>query len=431
MPKIKNSSREGFMQLPNGCYCSKPEVSPKNYKQLKKISGPWRIHYRFYDPAFTDVNGKVRPKQVKLMQMNAYKSLEERKHAATIQVEEEIQMLLSGFNPYHKKIIASRNNKYEIESTTLFIDALRSALRRVDAEEETKKDIGYVIDGCEKAAAHLGYSYMHISEVKRKHIIFLLDHLRDTNIRFTDNTFNHYRKYLRILFKELVKVEAVESNIITDIEIIAIEETDREVLSDQERQYVNDLLATNYPEFHRYLHIFFHSGGRIRELMKLKGSDVDLKKQAFKTTIKKGKKTRTVWRPIKNIAMKYWRQAMKGCGPDDYIFSEDLAPGAKMIRADQITKRWYRLIKKERVKVGKKWVYKDRVHIIGGKKVKITADFYALKHLNTTEVVDRLDEKAAAELNQHTSTAMVVKIYDKKQKDRQHEKIKKVNNPFA
>ncbi|MEJ7740594.1 MAG: hypothetical protein WKF97_24520 [Chitinophagaceae bacterium] len=37
-----------------------------------------------------------------------------------------------------------------------------------------------------------------------------------------------------------------------------------------------------------------------------------------------------------------------------------------------------------------------------------------LKHLNTTEVVDALSEEEAAKLNAHTSTAMVIEIYDVK-----------------
>lgn len=63
--------------------------------------------------------------------------------------------------------------------------------------------------------------------------------------------------------------------------------------------------------------------------------------------------------------------------------------------------------------------------------LKITADLYSLKYSNTSEVVDLLDEQAAADLNAHTSTAMVVNIYDVKQKDRNHSRLKEVNNTFV
>jgi len=101
---------------------------------------------------------------------------------------------------------------------------------------------------------------------------------------------------------------------------------------------------------------------------------------------------------------------MQSCGAEDYVFSRDLKPGPAVIRPDQINKRWYRHVKD---------------------KLKIQADFYSLKHLNTTEIVSALDEAAAARLNEHTSTAMVIKIYDVNREKRQHEQIRKINNPLA
>jgi integrase len=81
------------------------------------------------------------------------------------------------------------------------------------------------------------------------------------------------------------------------------EKEQRAILTKAERQYVSELLQTSYPEFFRFLNIFFHSGARISELMKLKKPDVDIAGQRFRSEIKKGRKTRIVWRPIKNIAV--------------------------------------------------------------------------------------------------------------------------------
>jgi hypothetical protein len=65
------------------------------------------------------------------------------------------------------------------------------------------------------------------------------------------------------------------------------------------------------------------------------------------------------------------------------------------------------------------------------KKIGIEADFYSLKHLHTTEVVDMLSEKEAASHNEHTSTAMVVGIYDVRGESRRHGKVKTLKNKFA
>jgi hypothetical protein len=40
-------------------------------------------------------------------------------------------------------------------------------------------------------------------------------------------------------------------------------------------------------------------------------------------------------------------------------------------------------------------------------------------------------EKRVAELKGHTSEAMVIKIYDVEHNHREHNEIRKVNNPFA
>jgi integrase len=427
------------IQLPNGCSRSAISVTPQNWKSLKKCSAPWRIHYRFYDPT------RPAPKQVKIMTMNKFKDIGQRKHATELEIDTLEQILAAGYNPFLRKVIEVREVKYEIDAHTLFIPALRGALARVALEEKTRKEINnYIIENVAKAALHLNYHTLFISEVKRKHIVFILDHLRQTLSKFTDNTFNHFRKYLRILFSELTEIEAVESNIINDIKVKPpMEKDEKVVLTNEQRRYINDLLLTQYPEFHRFLHIFFHSGARITELMKVKGADVELEAQRYKTVIKKGRKPRIVWRTIKNIAMPFWREAMEGCQPDDYVFSKGLQPGSTQITSKQITRRWFSLVKKKFVytegRKGGKGKYVDRVHIINGKEVIITADFYSLKHLNTSETIDHLElqapaaeaTKLAAEHNAHTSTAMVVQIYDVKQQKRKHDRVKRVNNPFA
>lgn len=409
MPKNKICRKP----LPNGCSVSQISVIPNNWKQAKKISGPWRIFYTFYDPA----NGK---KQVSSKKMNRYTDVAQRKAATEMIIERIGQALDMGYNPFYKKIVSNRQAKYDIENKTLFIPALKRALERIKVVDKYRKHIGgYVIPNVEKAAIHLNYHVLFISEVKRKHIVFILDHLKEVNDGFTDNTFNRFRTDLKILFKELVKVEAMEFNPIDEnLEKKQVDQPDKVVLTETQRSFINNLLLEKYPSFHRFLHIFFHSLARETELMKVKGSDVDLDNQRFQVTILKGKKQKKVWKVIQTASLRYWREAMENCGPDDYVFSRGLVPGAEPIRPDQITKRWYRLIKCKEFN-------------IDGKKTKITADFYSLHHLATTEMVDAFDQETAAEAKSHTTTKMVAKVYDIKDKKRKDEKIKRAPIKFA
>lgn len=410
MPKSENSR----ISLPHGCSCSQIAVMPKNWRQAKKITGPWSIHYRFYDPL------ERNPKQVFDKKMNMYKNLADRKAATEFGLETIMHALRQGYNPFFKNSMIKREMPVTVGPTTLIIPALRSALERIDIEPAYKKHIGnYVIPNIEKAAKELYYSSLFISEVKRRHIIFMLDHLKQVNKRFTDNTFNRFRTDLKILFKELVSIECIENNPIDEnLPVKRVEAKERKVLSMAERKFLNELLADKYPAFHRYLNIFFHSGARSAELLKVKGEDVDLANQRYRVTIKKGRHHKTVWKVIKDIALGYWKEATADCCPGDYLFSRGLLPGAVPIQPYQIQKRWTRLVK-------------DKEFEIDGKATKIEANFYSLKHSNSTEVSELVSQEAAAELNGHTSTKMVAKIYDLNSKSRMDDKLKAVNNKFA
>lgn len=51
--------------LPNGCYCSKLAVYPKNWKQVNASTKKnWYIWYRFYDPTILDDEGRVNYKEI-------------------------------------------------------------------------------------------------------------------------------------------------------------------------------------------------------------------------------------------------------------------------------------------------------------------------------------------------------------------------------
>ena len=127
-------------------------------------------------------------------------------------------------------------------------------------------------------------------------------------------------------------------------------------------------------------------------------------------TILKGRQQKEVWRTIKDIVLPRWIQILNTCDDEDYLFSIGIRPGKKPIQPYQVTKRWYRLVKK---------------------KLGIKADFYSLKHLHTTEIVELLNEEEAAKHNAHTSTAMVRNIYDVKRGTRKDSKVKGLNNRFA
>ena len=157
------------------------------------------------------------------------------------------------------------------------------------------------------------------------------------------------------------------------------------------------------------MQIFFQSGARESELLRLKTEDDNLKEQYFKITVFKRKIPVEEKRPIKTISLPFWTELIEMALPGQYVFSKNLLPGNFSISPAQITRRW-------------------RTHI--KEKLRIKADFYSLKHLNLDEITEQLSPQLASALAGHTSTKMIEEVYAVGHKERMMQKLKNIENPF-
>lgn len=397
--------------LPGGCYIGKISVFPKDWnKKNADISVPWRIQYRFYDP----VTKQSRLKIVK--GMNDHTSLMERQKETRLILKSELELLKEGLNPITGKFVV-KVSTFDINEETPFLDALEYARGKIDVVHCTKLNMKSNLKFLKQAAIKCDIDHLSISEVKRKHFKMLFKKLAEIRPAFSNSNYNKYRTNLNILFKWIIdqEFEVIEYNPLNDIrkkeEMVTLKRT----LTREERILIDRHLKTKkLTAFRLYIRLFFHTGIRNTELLKIKGKDVDLANQRVKCIILKGRKKKETLKTIKNIAVRYWALALKNCGPEDYIFSKDLKPGNVEISNSQITRRWNRHVKQP----------------VDNGGLNIDVDFYAFKHLNTTEIVDSLGYESAANLNSHSSTAMVRKIYDVHRYDRAHEKLKTADNYF-
>lgn len=443
--------------LPGGCQRSDLTVSPKNWKSDKaKIKQPWRIIYRFYDPAFKGT--ALWGKQIPIKGMNIYHTLAQRQAITAGLLADELDLLDNqGYNPITKKFTApaagidvnvlmgkASIEPAEISPDSTLMDALQEAFKIAKLEEDTRTDIRSTLKYFGLSATMLRKHSTPVKEIRKKDVESILDNCANLHVEklvknekgvkelrrerkvWNANQFNHYRKYLSILFSVLEdKLEIIDSNPVEKIpkqepEVEADPtEQKKKILTVGQRIAVNEHIAETDPDFRRFLDIFFHSGARRSEMMKVQGKHVDLQGQRFRVLIKKRKKKAWVWKTIKDIALPLWAEALAGCGPEDFVFSKGLVPGPKSINPKQITRRWLLHVKK---------------------KLGLDVNFYWLKHTHTSEMNDilidfEMAEQAAveetAEHNSHTSGAMVVSIYDVKRDKRKHNRVKAVNNSFA
>jgi len=392
------------------------KIAPKNL-DIKK---DWIIYYSFYDPEFP----KPKPRQIR-SGINRLKTAPERKREAKKIIELEIELLMNGFNPFHNEVIKDCS---ELSPNTPFIQALNKASEKIKIGKKSLVDIKSVIKGVSLSARQLGIENKPISEVSRKYFKLIFEKCYENNPRFTDNRQNVYRKWLKRIYDELIEMEAVETNPLILIKKLKTVTKERRIPTQEERDLINNFLKTKYYYFWRAVQIFFMSGSREIELMAVKKSDVDLQNQRCKYTIKKRKQEETVWRPITYAALPLWQEIYNEAKEGDYLFSYNLKPGPHFLNTEALSKRWKRHIKggvKSRSKKGGK--------ISTGLELDI--DLYTLKHLNTTELMDKLDKEYnpapdVAGLTSHKSEAMIVKIYDVKNKDRKNEKVKRIGGTF-
>jgi len=283
-----------MIDLPNGCRMSDLAVYPKNWeKPTASLKKNWYIRYYFYDPAFKHLEEyKYGKRCIIKAGINRYKTLVERQDAVRKVLANELSLLKEGgYNPItdsHYDVIDEQAIVHEIPPSTLFIDALKEGLKRVKAVNGTLIDMKSVVRGVEKAAIQLRYIGTSISKISRKHIAIILEQCGRNNPRWSAHRHNKYRAYLKRIYKELVRLQAVDNNPLHDIDKMKETKNIRLTLTQEERIKIDKYLREKRYTFWRFMHIFFHSGGRETELMALKKEDVNLEKQQYKCLVKKG-----------------------------------------------------------------------------------------------------------------------------------------------
>ena len=109
---------------------------------------------------------------------------------------------------------------------------------------------------------------------------------------------------------------------------------------------------------------------------------------------------------VKKLCEEICNEAKAG----QFLFSKKLCPGSDSISPRQITRRW-------------------KTHVKD--KLKITADFYSLKHLNLDEVSEILSIEAASKMASHLSTKTTEDSYTIGKSERDLKQLRGLNNSFA
>lgn len=215
-----------------------------------------------------------------------------------------------------------------------------------------------------------------------------------------------------MLVKEM---DFFENNPVQGVEKKAEPEVIRPVMVKSLREKVEAHYKETDPVFLRFLHLFFHSGAREIEMLRLRKEDVDLAARRFIVTIKKGGKLKQAYRPIKDAAFEEWQQIHSEARAGEYLFGIDFYPSEKPCKRDYLTRKWHKEVKADK---------KD-----GGLGIKV--DLYTLKHANLDETAEILSLEEAAKMAGHSTPVVTMEHYATGEKARKDERLRKVNNSFA
>lgn len=390
------------------CAYSDLWVHPENWKTLtsqKSLQLDWRVECKFYDPKFKEKYPKGFLFRKKL---NRFRSLEERKAVVETWLKEIPKLFEDkGYNPITKKYMIPELKPVpgSLHSKLNFVEALKIAYPLLSVSDGVTKEIRRIVAKVDKSAIALKMDFP-ICEIHSGHIRDLLDPLD-----LTPNEYNKYLTHLSIVLSDLVEKRMVFHNPIRDIKKKKTVKKIRETLEVDELNKIFKILKTENYTFFRYGMIFFHSGARTAELFRVQKKDVNLAKQEYKITILKGSVSKEVIKVILPNALSFWTEIINECTDDeDYLFTRGLKPSLIPIQAFQISIRWRRWVKK---------------------KLDVTADFYALKHL----FLDELDKASDAEMNLSKGMAshetnVTEKVYLVGRNNRKNEALKKINIQF-
>jgi integrase len=291
----------------------------------------------------------------------------------------------------------------------LLPESIDFAFNQLDVSEQTKGAAESCKKRVQKIIIDLRYQDMQLKDIKTRHVRKILNTC-SKKYDLSPHSFNHYRAYLLMFFKILLREDAIEYNPVLSIEKQVPLKKLRNLLTDDERKKINDHFKSTDIYFYRFIHCFFHSGARPVELLRLKKEQIDLSNCTYKVVVKKGKLNEEQLRPIKLIALDFWQAQYDETMDGNYLFGSCLKPTHIPGTRDYITKKWQREVKRD---------------------LGISKDLYSLKHLNLDETAAILNADDASAMAGHTSTVVTMKHYLVNEKQRTLERLKKVNNSFS
>ena len=384
------------------CSFSPPSISPPDWLSASAdLSRDWYVQFYYFDPLHTKGRGKF---FIRKTGINEYHTLKERRIAAKAALAAYTERLRGGWNPVTGGYVTTAPG--EVVPDTAWFTALPALCEGLRVAKSTKGNVKSAIKKLSSTAVKLGFETLPLELVKLRHVKILLDTHFEQPGSGGPSSFNHYRAYLVMLFKQAVQLGAVDFNPARELSKRKETKRIKDVIPTEHRRSIVEYFSAVNPDYLLFLKIFFSSGARPVEVLSLKAKDVSIDKAEFKTTVYKGSAPTEYLNPIPDAALKDWALAVsRTSGPGDYLFGPNFRPGSKPCKRDYATRYWQR-------------------HVKG--TLGLPFDQYTLKHTALDEISELIGVQAAADKANHTSAATTIKHYLPGETKRRNDKLRKV-----
>ena len=403
-------------QLNGNCRYGKMTIYPPDYKSGRKslLKKEWYIKYRFYD------DNLKKSKQVVIKGgVNTLEDVDQRKEEIEDIKKKEIDALENrGWNPIfgHSKIPYLDPENKVLNKFTPLIPALKEALKLLQVIPDTiEKEYKPILNAIEAACKALGLDDTGVFDITLKNLYQIANEAATKTVKgektteFSGQKFNRIKKVLRRLYSELLLLEVVPANLPMSMPRKKEDAKKKKLpYTANEMELINMKLKEESPELWLYVRIFFHSGARSTEMLRVKRKDVDFDRQIITYLVLKGKKYEYKDRPLLNIAVELWQKACQGATPDQYIFGEGLRPSDQPMTKNALKLRYSRFCKKH----------------------KLPNTMYIFKHMHTTEMIKQIGITKTAGMNAE-SERMVREHYDLEHEKTKHKEMIGVDVPFV
>lgn len=372
-----------------------PIVTPANWEKPNcSLKKPWFISYRIY----TDQG--VKQKIIK--QMNRCKTWEERVKCTKELLEIERKKL----DQPKESIPVSSPKRTQWETYVTLQAAMLDMCDKKACVPRHRRNLKTKVNRFCEVGTSMGYN-LTLDKISVRVIYAIMDELPKRYSTFTAKTHNCYVKDLGGIFEMLRKRQYISSKMWDSIEKKPVVKTLRQLPTHTERIKIDKKLREKHYCLWRFTRLFFLSGARMAELIRMETKDISVKNKYFKVTILKGQSRREELKAMLPESVPLWKEVVSAS--KKHPFGPNLAPGDKPFDDTKPQKAWRKLIKEE---------------------LGINVDLYSLKHLFLDMLAQKADIDLAQAAGDHQHSSTTETFYALGEKSRKLERLKQLNIKF-